>query len=347
MAADDKPDQRRGGTHLAPVPPSPALPRRRAVLLAGLLACTALGGLVVGRWWSVRRSLAERAAQPVADPSAAEVAPPSPAPRPTPAAAVAEARQLAEELLQNLPDQPPALVLAGRAFYAFNDVARAQQCWETCLTRDPEHVEARCAMAEAAWEHGAFDRTAKHLDRVFDAHPQLDQKSVFFLADALMNLGETGRAAEVLERAARANPLPPFGTFLLGQAYLQMDEYEQARQQFAAVLAADPQAINAHYGLATVYTRLDQPEQARAHKDAYARLRKDELAESARLRPAMRKADWADPIPVLRECHLNAGKVYAQCGRWAATERHWLRAAALDPDDPRPRLLLRRMKGEG
>ena len=262
------------------------------------------------------------------------------APRPTPEQLIAEARQLAERLQATLPDNPQALVLAGRIYYAFNDVRRANDCWQACVARHPEFAEARCAIAEAAWEHGDFEQAAEQLNEVFAANPKLDQKQVFFLADALMNLGRSPDAAAVLERSAAQNPLPAFGLFLLAHAYLESGEYEQARQQFAAVLAANPQSANAHFGLATVCTRLGQTEAARQHREQYAKLRKGELAESARLRPEMRKADWADPIPVVRESYLNAGKVCLAAGRLDEAERHWLRAAELDPQSPRPRELL-------
>jgi tetratricopeptide (TPR) repeat protein len=219
-------------------------------------------------------------------------------------------------------------------------VRRANDCWRACLARHPEFAEARCAIAEAAWEHGDFEQAAEQLNEVFAANPKLDQKQVFFLADALMNLGRSPDAAAVLERSAEQNPLPAFGLFLLAHAYLESGEYEQARQQFAAVLAANPQSANAHFGLATVCTRLGQAEAARQHREQYAKLRKGELAESARLRPEMRKADWADPIPVVRESYLNAGKVCLAAGRLDEAERHWLRAAELDPQSTRPRQLL-------
>jgi Tfp pilus assembly protein PilF len=175
---------------------------------------------------------------------------------------------------------------------------------------------------------------------VFSANPRLDQKQLCFLADALLNLGEMRKAAAVLERAAEHQPLTPFGRFLLAQAYLQTDEFAKAQTHFEAVLAADPKAINAHYGLATVYARLGQVTAAQRHKDIYAQLRQGELAESARLRPEMRKADWADPRPVVRECYLNAGKLYLTSNQPEEAEQHWLRAAEIDPQDVRPRQLL-------
>jgi hypothetical protein len=54
----------------------------------------------------------------------------------------------------------------------------------------------------------------------------------------------------------------------------------------------------------------------------------------------VRKADWADPIPVVRESYLNAGKIFAALNKLDETRALWQRAAELDPASPRPRQLL-------
>jgi tetratricopeptide (TPR) repeat protein len=258
-----------------------------------------------------------------------------------------EARQLAERLQATLPDNPQALVLAGRIHYAFNDVTRADDCWQSCLQRHPKFAEAQCAVAEAAWEHGDFEQAARRFGEVFAGNPRLDQNQVFCLADALMNLGRAPEAVAVLERSAEHHPLPPFGLFLLGHACVESGQYEKALQQFNAVLAANPQSANAHFGLATVYTQLGNPVRALQHREQYAKLQKDEFAESARLRPEVRRADWADPIPVVRESYLNAGKIFAALNQLDETEKLWRRAAELDPTSPRPRQLLELLDAGG
>jgi tetratricopeptide (TPR) repeat protein len=357
MAAADKPDRGWGDSvELTAVPDAAPLPARR-LLIAGL--STAGFGLLA--LWVVFPQLLQcssRRAPGQARLHGAARSPaqrPEPAPRtsdqtddptaaarsaPTPEQLVAEARRVAEQLLRELPDQPPALLLAGRIYYAFNDVSRADTCWTSCLERSPDFAEAHCAIGEAAWEHGEFQRAAEHLQHAFTRDPQLDQKQVYFLADALLNLGRAPDAVAALERSAQHRTLPPFGLFLLGHGYQEVGDYEQACTQFRAVLTANPQSANAHFGLASACARLGRTEEARQHREAYARLRHEELADSARLRPEMRKRDWADPIPVVRECYLNAGKLYVTYGRLAEAEEHWRRAAELDPQDQRARELL-------
>jgi tetratricopeptide (TPR) repeat protein len=257
---------------------------------------------------------------------------------------VAEVKQLAEWLLAALPGNPQALVLAGRIYYAFNDVARADDCWQSCLQLHPGFAEAQCAVAEAAWEHGDFEQAAQRFSEAFADNPQLNQQQVFCLADALMNLGRAPEAVAVLERSAEHHPLPPSGMLLLAHACVESGQFEKALPQFNTLLAANPQSAKAHFGLAAVYTQLGNPLEASRHREQYAKLQKDEFAESARLRPEIRKRDWADPIPVVRESYLNAGKVFATLNKLDETEKLWRRAAELDPASPRPRQLLELLK---
>jgi tetratricopeptide (TPR) repeat protein len=252
----------------------------------------------------------------------------------------AEAQRLADQLLSDLPENPRALLIAGRIAYAFNNTAKADQCWEKCLRVNPGFLDGWCAVGEAAWEHGQFEKAADCLKKAKELRPRLDQKQVFFLADSLMNIGQAGEAAKALEAAARDAPLPPFGLFLLGHAYAELGEHEKAKGQFEAALQADPASINVHFNLAKVYDQLGQKEKAAAHRAEYARLKSQELKEINESRKSLRRIDWADVRPLARECFLGAGKVYSNSGRLPDAEKLWRRAAALDPESAEARQLL-------
>lgn len=251
-----------------------------------------------------------------------------------------EARQVAAEMLRELPNTPAALLLAGRIHYAFNERAQADACWQRCLEVAPDFAEAWCSIGEAAWEHGEFERAAQHLRQAVRLNPDLDAKKVFFLADSLLNVGEPAEAAKLLEALERRLPLPAFGLFLLGHAFAEQEAYEEARKRFEAALAADPKAVNVHYALARVLDRLGQKQKAEFHRQEYARLKAQELEQIHQSRTSLRRIDWADVNPLVRECFLNAGKVYASRGRWSDAERHWRRALEVDPEYSETRILL-------
>jgi len=89
-----------------------------------------------------------------------------------------------------------------------------------------------------------------------------------------------------------------------------------------------------------VYARLGQPETSRKHREEYAKLKTQDLAETGHLRASLRHVDFANVRPLAGKCYLNAGKVYALHGKIQEAEQHWIRAVALDPQNPEPRTLL-------
>jgi len=320
---------------------APALRRWPRAFAIGICAAVVVG--LLGRvWWnSERPPPAPSQPRPQQPAVSTPRSPPDTAPLPaTPREFVADAKQLADDLITSFPDSPQAYLLGGRIHYAFGDVGKAKDCWEKCLEVNSEFAPAWCSRGEAAWEHGQFAEAAGYLENAIRYNPQLDQKQVFLLADSLMNVGRAEEAVAVLQKAAGVGPLPPFGLFLLGNGYLELKEYKAAKEQFTAALALDPHSANVHYGLARAFAQLGQPEKAGEHRAEYATLKSQELAQTERSRPELRKRDWADVRPVARECYLNAGKIYAVHGDLDAAEKLWLKAVALEPRNPVPRKLL-------
>jgi tetratricopeptide (TPR) repeat protein len=253
---------------------------------------------------------------------------------------VAEAKELAAELVKTFPESPHALTLAGRIHYAFGDATAADACWTACLARNPDFTEASRSLGEAAWEHGNYDKAVPYLQKALAANARPDDKHLLFLADSLLSAGRAQEAARVLEQAAENGPLPTHGLCFLGQAYLETKQYEKAKSRFQETLALDAQSFRAHYGLATVLARLGQPEEARKHRQQYAELKSQVLAQSDRMRAEMRKRDLSNVRPLVRDCHQNAGTICANRARLQEAEEHWLRALALEPQNPQVRKLL-------
>ena len=264
----------------------------------------------------------------------------------TPEQLVAEARQLADRLIEAFPDSPQALTLGGRIYYAFGDEPSARQCWERSLQLDPEFAATWHVIGEAAWERGDYAGAAEQLRKAIEADPRLHAKLAFALADSLLNSGRAEDAVAVLEPPADKGPLSLDGLLLVGHAYAQLAQYEKAKDRFEAALALDPRSSKAHFGLATIYARLQRPEQANKHRQEYAELKKQDFANTERLRGSLRNTDLGNVRPLAGRCHLNAGKVYALNGNLVEAEKLWLRAAALDPRNPEPRTLLGLMYSE-
>jgi tetratricopeptide (TPR) repeat protein len=245
--------------------------------------------------------------------------------------------QVADRLVEQFPESPHALTLAGSIYHAFGEQASADRCWEKSLTIAPDFAPTSQRMGEAAWERGEYDLAVSHLRRAVAADPSSISPLTFFLAESLMNLGNTGEAIDVLEQAARQRRLSVDETSLLGHGYLQMGQYDKARDRLVAGLQIDPASSKIHFGLATVYARLGQLEASRKHREEYARLQSQKLDMTTGQRGSLRAGDLGNLHPFALMTYVNAGKIHAAQGDIRQAEKYWLRAVEVDPQHPEPR----------
>ncbi len=317
--------------------PAP-LPQRRWPLAVVLLIGLGIAAIVVERLSRPPHEVREHSAgQPGAgDRATVPEVPPADSP-PAPASTeelIAEAKQMADQLVESFPDHGPAIFLAGRIQEAFGNATKAVDGWERCLKLDPQFADARAALGAAAWQRGDFEKAVAYLETATAAEPRLLRENIYGLADSLMNLGRANEAIAVLDRASRIGPLSANGLMVRAQAYLQRKDYEKAKEQFEAALAAEPRLAGAHYGLATALGHLGQPEEAQTHREEYAKRSREELAIWDRMHGAGRKTEKVDPAQVralVAGFYVGVGRVYALRGRADRAEQCWLRAVAIHP----------------
>ena len=152
------------------------------------------------------------------------------------------------------------------------------------------------------------------------------------LGRALRGLAKPRESLAALEKAVQISPKSAENHHLLGQAYQQLQQYEQAKQSYMTALQINPNYTETCYGIVTTSARLGQ-------KDEAARYRKKFMEMKAR--------DW-QTLPDERDyvlqnrllvqsrhraskIHTNAGILYYDRGQRQTAEKHWLRAAELDP----------------
>lgn len=323
---------RRGAEHAA---------RKRWPGIWALVAVVVVGLVFVERWTRPQEEPSAGIAGPAPEPAGVEREVSSPA-----AAAeqlIGEGRQIADQLLERLPENAPALALAGQIHFTLGNATQAVRCWEQSVTLDPACGEAWCGLAEAHWERGDFEQAATCMQRVQTTRPHLADERIYVLVDSLMNLGREGEAIAVLETRAQSGALAAPGRVVLGQAYLQAEDFAGARREFAAAVAAAPRLATAHYGLAEALTQLGQTAQAQTHREEYARLKQQDLAAWDRIRGAGRGLEKVNPAEVrgvVTAFCLQAGSLYAAHARLSDAERQWQRALALEPANREARRLL-------
>ncbi len=341
---DSRRHQRGGESESAGAPAGVERPRRWPLVLA-IIACVAVGAVVL-----------ERLSRPPDEP-ADRNAPASPEPS-DPAAmlqrALAEAssslpetveqlkataQNAAERLAKEYPQSAEPLALKGRVLLRFGNSAKALECWEECLRRDPKSADAHSLIGSLAWEQGDYEKAVNCLQKTLALNPELTNMYII-LAESLMNLGRPKDAAAVLEGASHRNLPVSERLVTLGQAYTQLGRYEKARECYESVVAANPKLKNAHYGLAVVFQRLGQPEKAKEHREIFLKLKSQEWEVENRARAGPPTVNLQEIRTSVAGFLFTAGNICRTYGNLDQAEKYWLTAAALDPENSTYRGLL-------
>jgi tetratricopeptide (TPR) repeat protein len=153
----------------------------------------------------------------------------------------------------------------------------------------------------------------------------------YSIGRALMHLQQPRAAAEAFEEEIERFGGRSVCHFLLGQACLQLKEYERSKASYERAVELQPDLWNAYYGLANVCARLGQTEQARRFRKTFQRLKAEETEV------ASDRVLSYDDLAVVRKgvarVRSEAGAIHFRLGDPAEAERHWRRAAKLDPDN--------------
>lgn len=255
-----------------------------------------------------------------------------------------EARGIAELLVATFPEDAYCHdVLAAVQYRLFGDAARADELWKTAIKLDHRFAASYFGRMNIAWSHGDFDTVVELMRQVLDRNPS-SLEARLYLGNALIELGRFEEAIEALKPGDPTAAESVRSYLLLGKASMQLDDYAKAVQFYESAVQLNPQCREAYYGLAQACQRLARGEEARRHLQKFQSLEADEA--SADDRSAYKRLIESDATLVRQEvvatC-LAAGEICQHHGDLMGTERYWLRAAELDPRDPRSRQALRQL----
>jgi len=245
-----------------------------------------------------------------------------------------EAVEVAAGLLHDFPNNAQALIIVGNMHLALGNSAAALQSWKKSLELDPHRADVYQGMGEVALTKGEFDQALTLWWKAQQIDPKLPgvHRS---LARTLLNLRRPQEAVAELEKEIEISPGSGLSHYLLGQAYLQLEKYERARQNYAKAIEIQPDLWNAYYGLAIVYARLGQADKSQEYREKFKKLKAEELQVTLD-----RSVAYDDLLVVRRDVvavYMEVGRLYQQGENPSMAERHWLRAAALDPKNVRCR----------
>lgn len=257
-----------------------------------------------------------------------------------------EALALAAGLRSRHPDAPEPIDLEAMMHDRFGNLAAATGLWEAWLADHPGSAEAHLRLGRYARERGEETVAVEHLERAFDARPDLPGAQVL-LGESLTAVGRADDAIAVLARELPGTSGNPNRLTLLGHARLQRGDFAAAKADFQRALAIDPASTHALYGLSVACGRLGEKEAAERHRAEFAERKARSLSRDRANAPAR-----LDDMPALAQAMAGwfviAGRIERAGGDPAAAERAWLRALDFAPGQPEARSgLLESYRREG
>lgn len=244
-----------------------------------------------------------------------------------------EAKQLAEDLVKNTPNNPDALEIKARFHLLFGETEAAKQCWQNALRLAPDYAYALHGLGKIALLNSNYDEAIDLIKKSIPGQPA-NAECVHDLSDAYTKLGKLDESIETLRAFAEKNPRSAMTYLLLGQGHQAKEQFEQAEAAYRKVLEIAPGTPRAELGLGTVLVRLGRRDEAKPF-----------LASQKANREAVNKNRSAEEVfrDESKECssrfHI-VSEFYLAHGDQSAAERVALRALAFHPGNLQPKALL-------
>jgi len=316
------------------------LPKRWPLVVA-IVVCVAVGSVLLERW-------SRPVDRPEQDQTVLPAQPREQATKPLPVCPVpatdqeliAQTKKIGDRLVEDFPEDPRAITLAGHICWALDEPARARASWEKCTQLHPDYAAAWTALGMDAFRKGDFDKAARCLENAYRLTPKMADGDLFMMTDALISTGRPEEVVAVLEPLRKTQPASARAAVALGHAYLQLKEYEKAKKELLEAVALDPRSAEAHFALAQAFARLGDEPNARKHREEYAKLKAMEMAGSDRMRVDRLKTDLVDPYPLAARFLTWTAEIYAFHGRVDQAEQLWVTSLAIDPTNAETRSLL-------
>jgi len=241
-----------------------------------------------------------------------------------------EALATARVLVESLPDRPDAHAQMAFAHLQVGQDRAALESWRNALEKDEKFSDAYLGMGAILKELGENEDAIASFRKGIELNPELEH-AYRELTEVLLRQRKAEEALAVARECVRRFPTVPENHFWLGQAYLQLEDYAEARRRHEEAVRIDPDFSLSFYPLAIACARLGHDDEATRYRQRFAVLKAGEL-EADRNR-ARAFDDLATQRQAVVKRHVLAGALQLQFGDLRMAEAHWLRAAAIAPDD--------------
>ncbi|MCY2991501.1 MAG: tetratricopeptide repeat protein [Planctomycetota bacterium] len=241
-----------------------------------------------------------------------------------------EALAIGRLMVEFLPDRAEAHAQLAFAHLQLGQERPALESWQEALARDQNFAEAHVGIGVILKDQGENEQAIVSFRRAIELNPALED-AYRELTQVLLRIGQPEEALPVARECVRRFPTVCEDHFWLGQVYLELGNYDEARRSHQEAIRIDPETSLPYFSLARICARLGKNAEAAEYRERCAALRGAEL-EADRNRNRGYDDLTTQRSRVVKR-HVVAGSLHLQFGDLRMAEAHWLRAAAIAPDD--------------
>lgn len=241
-----------------------------------------------------------------------------------------EAFQVCLQLLGDEPNRPEAFAVAALTSMRYGKTDEAMRYWQEAIQKNESFSPTWLGLGTIAAERGDYEEAERLLRRAL----QLNQQAPSGYAQMVEVLLQRAKADEALPIArdfVRRFPESAQSHFWLGQTLMELGRFDEARKAHRDALDRDPGLAPSYYALAVANLRLGDRDAAARWRAEFAEVNEHYL-EKERGRDRLYR-DVAAQRLAAANTHKSAGDVYLAAGRLIKAEAHWLRGAAIAPDE--------------
>ena len=239
-----------------------------------------------------------------------------------------ESLEVANRLVRKFPRDSMAVGLLAAVHNSQGNTTEAVVSWNRCLKLNPRWANPYNCLATTALQRGDNDEAIALWRKAIQIDPHMEI-AYDRMAKALMRAGKAREVIELLEKHLTINKQAALSHYWLGQAYLQVKEYEKAKEHYRTTTALKPEFSPAYYGLLKVASLQGDTQAAAEYGKEFTR-HKAEYLENRHQELAI-EDDTQALREVLARTYTDAGLVYHNHGYMWQAEKHWKKAATLDP----------------
>ena len=167
--------------------------------------------------------------------------------------------------------------LAGAAFAATADFARAERHLSEAIRLDPRLNSARHNLANLYFQAGSFDKATTQFKAILKLQPD-NLSALQKLGESYLKTGMVEQAASCFRDLEKRDAANLTAIFSLGTANRVLKRYDAARECFERVLELDADHVDAIFNLGNICRDNDRPEEALAYYERAHRLRPNHIA---------------------------------------------------------------------